>query len=76
MSSREKKKRKRRGGVVWKPKVVVMKMVVRGEGGDRLSRGRRSKAQGREKRVTNRGENDSACTLKKPIKFKKKKYYK
>ena len=66
VSRRANKKRKRRGRVVWKPKVVVWE-----EGGDRLSRGRRSKAQGREKRVTNRGENDSACTLKKPMKFKK-----
>ena len=55
VSRRAKKKRKRRGRVVWKPKVVVMKMVVWEEGGDRLSRGRRSKAQGREKRVTSRG---------------------
>ena len=47
VSRRAKKKRKRRGRVVWKPKVVVMKMVVWEEGGDRLSRGRRSKAQRR-----------------------------
>ena len=45
VSRRAKKKRKRRGRVVWKPKVVVWE-----EGGDRLSRGRRSKAQGREKK--------------------------